>query len=432
MESEKQTKDKKTLAVAGLGYVGLPLALLAEQKGWRVIGIDVNPKKVEQLQHRVAPFLDEQVSKALLESNMESTVDFSRASEADVIAICVPTPVKEKYLPDLESVKGACWGIGPFLKKGQLIILESTVNPGVSETVVQPILEEESGLKAGVDFYLAHCPERISPGDKKWTLVNIPRVVGSLEGKGLKMAVDFYESILEASIKPMASLKEAEAVKIVENSFRDINIAFVNELARSFSKMDIDVVNVIEGAATKPFSFIPHYPGCGVGGHCIPVDPYYLIEYAKSYGFSHDFLALARNINNSMPHFTVELTMKGLNEKGLAINNAKVAVLGLAYKADIDDIRESPALEILKLLKDYGADAVSFDPYVLNKSTAQSLDSALEGAKAVIVATSHQQFKALKPQDFLARGVLVVVDGRNCLDKKDFLASGLVYKGIGR
>jgi len=340
--------------------------------------------------------------------------------------------VYENHLPNLEPVKKACEHIAKFLQKGQLVILESTVNPGVSESIVLPILEKGSGLQGGVDFYLAHCPERINPGDKKWNVANINRVVGSLEEKGLKMAVDFYRSIISGEVNPMGSLKEAEAVKVVENSFRDINIAFVNELAMSFSRLDIDVVNVINGAATKPFSFMAHFPGCGVGGHCIPVDPYYLIDYAKKNGFNHDFLKLARRINNHMPEFTAEQVKRELSKKGISVQGAKVAVLGLAYKPEIDDYRESPSFKIIKYLQALGARVVSFDPFVIAKSAAKNLGEAVENAQAVVIATAHKAFKELKPEYLVKHGVKVVIDGRNCLQKDKFGAVGIVYKGIGR
>lgn len=424
--------QNKALAVIGLGYVGLPLALLASKKGWKTIGIDNSSEKVVMLQRKESPIVDEKISKDLKTTTFRATIDFSEVKNVSIVVICVPTPVHENHVPDLGPVESACKGIAPHLQKGQLVILESTVNPGVSESVVLPILEKESGLQAGRDFYLAHCPERINPGDTKWNVENIPRVVGSLEEVGLMRAIEFYSSIITGAVKPMGSLQEAEAVKIVENSFRDINIAFVNELARSFSHLGIDVVRVIEGAATKPFAFMPHYPGAGVGGHCIPVDPYYLIEYAKVNGFQHDFLALARRINNSMPQFTAELVQSALNEKKKAINGARVAVLGLAYKSDISDCRESPSFEIIKHLRELGASVVAHDPFVLQKSDAQSLDEALEGSDAVVIATAHSVFKALTPDDFKKYGIEVIVDGRNTLDREAIKKAGLVYRGIGR
>lgn len=422
---------KETVSVIGLGYVGLPLAILADQKSYQVTGIDTDPRKIELLNKKESPFYDEKISDDLKTSRIVISSSFEDIKHSSIIIICVPTPVNEDYMPNLEPVKDACKSIAPYLSKGQLIILESTVNPGVSEDIVLPTLEEFSGLKCGEDFSLAHCPERINPGDKKWTVENIPRVVGAIDKIGLNRAAAFYRSIVSGEIKEMRTIKEAEAVKVVENSFRDINIAFVNELAMSFSELGIDVVNVIKGASTKPFAFMPHYPGCGVGGHCIPVDPYYLIEYAKKHGFQHDFLSMARKVNNKMPKYAADKVSEGLNSKRIAINGTKVALLGLSYKPDVADDRESPSYKIIKHLKKYGAEVASFDPFIPTKSTASSLEDALKGAKAVLIATSHKLFKELTPDYLRSHGMEVVVDGRNCLDKESFDQSEILYMGIG-
>jgi nucleotide sugar dehydrogenase len=317
-------------------------------------------------------------------------------------------------------------------------------------------------MKAGTDFYLAHCPERINPGDKNWNVANIPRVVGATDDRGLELAVAFYRSIITGAVKPMATIREAEAVKVVENSFRDINIAFVNELAMSFDKLGINVVNVIEGAATKPFAFMPHFPGCGVGGHCIPVDPYYLIEYARENGYDHEFLSLARNINRRMPKYTATLASDLLPKKGVAIDGAQVTVLGLSYKANIGDTRESPAFDIIAELEKMGAQVRSYDPYASAPSAqhtaaplatavsgrkqspvpdalferlpsgSDDMQEALAGADAVIIATNHRMFVEADPQLFVDAGVKVIVDGRNCLDSSHIRNLGILYKGIGR
>jgi len=425
-------KQDKTVAIVGLGYVGLPLALLASKKGHRVIGIDIDQRKVDSIKQKKSPFVDEEVQSQLQDTTMEVYSDFEKVSEASIVVICVPTPVFENRMPDYGPVRGAVTSIAPHIKKGQLIILESTVNPGVCDEIVVPLLEEKSGLKAGQDFMVAHCPERINPGDKKWNVSNISRVVGGLNVESLKVALEFYESVISAPIKPMGSLKEAEAVKVVENSFRNINIAFVNELAQSFEKLGIDVVNVIEGASTKPFAFMPHYPGCGIGGHCIPVDPYYLIEYAKEHGFEHSLLKLACHTNEHMPDYTAELVERGLKEKGENIQGAKVAVLGLAYKAGIGDDRESPSYEIIKALKKRGAEVIAYDPYVPEKSDVKRIEDALEHVSAVVVATDHALFRNLRGYSLAKNGLKVVVDGRNCLNKEEIKQAGLYYTGIGR
>lgn len=426
--------ESKTAAVIGLGYVGLPLAVLLAKKGYRVIGVDINEERVDEIRSGAVPFKDENLAAELKRYPIEATTEAAKIQSASIIVICVPTPVYENRMPNLEPVERAAKNIAPNLIKGrgQLVILESTVNPGVTENIVLPLLEKGSGLVCGTDFFLAHCPERVNPGDTKWNVENINRVVGGFDAASLERAAAFYESVLTGSVRKMPSLKEAEAVKVVENSFRDINIAFVNELAKSFARMGIDAINVINGAATKPFAFLAHYPSRGVGGHCIPVDPYYLIEYAKKQGFDHQFLALARKINDSMPLYTAELTMKALNEKKQAMHGAKIAVLGLAYKADIDDCRESPSFEIIKHLQEFNADVVTYDPYVLSRSSAQSLDEALTGADAIVIATDHSAFKEITPETLKRLGVDTLIDGVNCLDKQAFLSAGLSYHGIGR
>ncbi len=405
-------KKKTKVAVIGLGYVGLPLALLAEVKGYDVIGIDNNPQKIKNLK-------------------IKATSDFAETKDADIVIICVPTPVYKNRNPDYSPVKNACKSIAPYLKKGELVVLESTVNPGVCEEIVAPIIEKYSGLLVG-EFLLAHCPERINPGDDKWDVSNIPRVVGGWNRQSTQKAYEFYTSILSSHVKIMNSLKEAEAVKIVENSFRNINIAFVNELAQSFSKLGIDVVNVIDGASTKPFAFMAHYPGCGVGGHCIPVDPYYLIDYAKKNGYTHRFLSLACKVNEEMPSYTVSLLKRELKKQGKKMKGSTVAVLGLSYKANIADLRESPAEDIIKHLKKGGAAVKSYDPYVDGDSKIKNLDDALESVDAVILATNHKEFLELTPEMLVKNNIKIIIDGRNCLPKKDFINAGIEYVGIGR
>lgn len=441
MNNNIHTREKRTLeiplettvAIMGLGYVGLPLALLCARKGYRVIGIDHDADKIELLRNKVSPFHDKEITRELADTAIEFDTEPARVGEASIIILCVPTPVYPDYTPNLEPLTGAGMNIAPHIARGTLVIIESTINPGVSEDIMLPIFETGSGFTGGIEFELSHCPERINPGDPVWNLESIPRVVGSLTSQGLAQTVAFYESILNAAVNPMGSLKETEAVKVVENSFRDVNIAFVNELAMSFKKLGIDVMNVINGAATKPFSFMPHAPGCGVGGHCIPVDPYYLINYGKKNGFNHQFLAMARRINNHMPIFTIEIAEEALRTKGFTLRGAKIAILGLSYKPDVDDVRESPAHKIIEELTAKGAHPVSYDPYAITHSDVKNLDDALAGAAAVIVVTAHKKFLEELNPDYLERhGVSVIVDGRNCLNKDHFLASNVLYTGIGR
>jgi UDP-N-acetyl-D-glucosamine dehydrogenase len=423
---------KKTVAVIGLGYVGLPLAVRASERGYHVIGFDTNEEKIALLNQGKSPIEDAFLEENLARFRFDATSDVKKLKQADIFLICVPTPVDKSFYPDLEPVISASKLIATHAKKGALVVLESTVNPGVSEEVVRPIFEK-AGYKVSRDIYLAHCPERINPGDTTWNVTNIPRVVGSFDQTGLKLAYEFYSSIVDGEIRKMKSIREAEAVKIVENSFRDINIAFVNELARSFDVLNIDVKDVILGAATKPFAFMAHYPSCGVGGHCIPVDPYYLIERAKQSGFDHKFLKIAREINNSMPGYTVELLQDALNTVKLPVNGTKVGVLGLSYKANVDDVRESPAFKVIKHLEEHGARVETFDPHVKKRSSMKTLEALLKKSEAIVLVTDHKEFKeTITPALLKKYGIKVIIDGKNCLDKASFSKSGIIYKGIGR
>lgn len=423
---------KKTVVVVGLGYVGLPLCVRASERGYKVIGFDTNEEKIALLKQGKSPIEDAFLKENIARFPFDATSDAKKLKAADIFLICVPTPVDESFYPDLEPVISAATLIATHAKKGALVVLESTVNPGVSEEIVRPIFEK-SGYTVGKDIYLAHCPERINPGDAKWNVTNIPRVVGSFDKTGLDLAYAFYASIVDGEIRKMKSIREAEAVKIVENSFRDINIAFVNELARSFDVLNIDVKDVILGAATKPFAFMAHFPSCGVGGHCIPVDPYYLIERAKQSGFDHKFLKIAREINNGMPAYTVELLQDALNQVKLPVNGTKVGVLGLSYKANIDDVRESPAFKVIKHLEKHGAKVETFDPHVKKRSSTTSLDALLKKSQALVLVTDHQEFKdTLTPALLKKYGIKVIIDGKNCLDKVSFAKAGIIYKGIGR
>ena len=425
-------RTKQTVAVIGLGYVGLPLAVRAVERGYEVVGIARNKEKIDMINKGISPIEDAGLSADMKLYKVKATADPKVIAKADIVLLCIPTPVDEFHNPDLAPVREASEMAAANAKKGALIVLESTVNPGVSEEIIRPIFESH-GFSVGKDIFIAHCPERINPGDEKWTVKNIPRVVGSFDRKGLDLALAFYRSIVDGEIRPMKSIREAEAVKIVENSFRDINIAFVNELAKSFDVLDIDVKDVIQGAATKPFSFLAHFPSCGVGGHCIPVDPYYLIERAKQSGFDHQFLKIAREINNSIPDYTVELLQDGLNLLKMPLNGTKVGVLGIAYKANIDDVRESPSFEIIKKLKEHKATVLTFDPHVPRLSTEKSLAAFLKKCDALIIATNHREFVDVLTPDLLKKnGIKAIIDGKNCLDKSAFRKSAVYYKGIGR
>lgn len=423
-------KTKKSVCIIGLGYVGLPLAVQCALKGYEVYGLENDTEKNTLINLGKSPIKEDFLEENLPNIKLTATNDPSVIKKSDVVIVCVPTPIDESFFPDLGPVKVAAKTITENLNPGQLVVIESTINPGVCEEVVEPIFAQ-AGFKVGQDYELAHCPERINPGDPKWNVTNIPRVVGSFSENGLKTAVTFYEDIIDATIMPMKSVREAEATKIVENSFRDINLAFVNELAKSFDCLGIDIVDVIKGASTKPFAFMPHWPSRGVGGHCIPVDPYYLIERAKASGFDHEFLKIARKVNNSMPEYTVELLQDALNKVKLPLNGTVVGLMGISYKADIADLRESPALKIIKHLKHHQAEVLVFDPHTEKHSSTDSLEELLEKSTALILATSHKEFVEMDPAIFKKHGIKVIVDGMNCLDKNAIEKHGIIYKGIG-
>lgn len=410
-----------TVTIIGLGYVGFPLALQIASKGHIVLGLDKDEKLLETIRNNKSPITqDDHINQHLGKVKLElSTV----IKTSDIYIVCVPTPVYKKELPDLTFVKDAVNEISTVLKDGDLIVIESTIYPGVCNDIVQPVLD-----KTGINYHLAHCPERINPGDKKWNVSNIPRVVGGNTQAATIKAKEFYESIIDAEITLVSQLKAAEATKILENTFRDINIAFINEMAKSFYKLGIDTMEVIKGASTKPFAFMPHYPGIGVGGHCIAVDPYYMIEKGKEVGFDHDFLSLARRINSNMPLFTVDVITDGLNEFKKSLNGSRIAILGLSYKPNVADDRESPTHELIKLLKAKNAKVITFDPYFIKESSANSIEEAIEKADCVVLATAHNEFIT---NESVYKDQNLFVDGRNALNKEYFHNNGILYKGIG-
>lgn len=422
--------DRKTIAVVGLGYVGLPVALLAAERGYAVRGVDVDQEKVDAINAGKSPLEDETISRALAKKPITASTDPATVAAADVVVIAVPTPVTEIKEPDLRPLTNALESLVPHLQSGQLISIESTINPGVMESIVIPSLAKRPDLAVDV----VHCPERINPGDTTWTVRTIPRVIGGVTPKATARGQAFYESILDADVMPMASVTEAEAVKILENTFRDVNIAFVNEMAKSFDKLGIDIKHVIKGASTKPFAYLPHFPGNGVGGHCISVDPYYMIQRGRQAGFNHEFLQLARDINDGMPAYTIGRLQEAFGIRDLTPSSAKVALLGLAYKRNIDDTRESPSLAIRSLLEGLSLKELRvFDPHVLQQSTVQTLDDALAGADTIILSTDHDEFiQALTPEQLTKNKIRIVVDGKNALDADGIAEAGIVYRGIGR
>ena len=425
----------KTITVVGLGYVGLPLAYLCAEKGNKVYGLEIDKSRVDLINNGKSPIEDEYLINKLrnLKGKIHATIDPNDCiPKSEIVIVCVPTPVDKNNSPDLTALMESVSTASKFIKSGTLFVVESTIYPGTIEEIVIPILEKQKFNVYKNDIFVAHCPERIDPGNKKWTIEILPRVVGGITKEATKKAAEFYRSIVNANVLELSSVKAAEATKIMENTFRDVNIAFINEMAQSFDKAGIDILEVIKGASTKPFAFMVHYPGAGVGGHCISVDPYYLIEKAKQLGFNHKFLLLAREINNSMPHYTVELLENELKKLKKSIKGAKVGVLGLAYKANVDDVRESPAFEVINVLKTKGAEVFVFDPYVKKGNTAKNLDELLSKSDYIVLVTDHEEFKSMNLDILKKHKILVVIDGRNCLAKERIKQMGILYHGVGR
>ena len=423
----------KTVTVVGLGYVGLPLACLCAEKGHKVYGFDVDKSKVDSVNKNESPIEDEHVGNRLKNVKIYATTNPEDCiPNSDIVIVCVPTPVDRNNSPDLTAVMNAALTVSKFIRQGALLVVESTIYPGTIEEVVLPILQKEKFNAQKNDLLVAHCPERIDPGNRKWTIEMLPRVVGGVTKEAAKAAAEFYRGILNAEVLELSSVKAAEATKIMENTFRDINIAFVNEMAQSFVKAGIDIIEVVKGASTKPFAFMPHYPGSGVGGHCIAQDPYYMIERGRQLGFNHEFLKLARKINNNMPHYTVELLENELKKLKKSVKGAKVGVLGLAYKGNVDDTRESPSFEVINILKTKGADVFVFDSHVKAGSNVKDLDELLNKSDYIVLVTDHKEFKQMDLEKLKKHKILVVIDGRNCLDKEKIKSMGILYHGIGR
>ena len=388
---------KAQVGVVGLGYVGLPFALEAAQAGFRVTGIERNQQRVNKInrgENYIDDIREEDLAREVGAGRLRAQVSYDGVENLDVIIIAVPTPLDKNLVPDLRYVRHVTEELAKHLRPGQLVSLESTTYPGTTEEVMQPILES-SGLKADKDFFLAHSPERVDPGNKRWQTKNTAKVVGGVGPNSLEVALAFYGSVLE-SVVPISSAKAAEMVKVYENTFRAVNIALVNELALLCDRMGLSVWEVLDAAFTKPFGIMPFYPGPGVGGHCIPLDPHYLEWKAREYNFRTRFIALAGEVNRSMPEFVRAKSWRILNDQGLAPSRSKILVLGMAYKKDISDWRESPAIEIIKLLQHDGADVTYHDPYIpvfkhegLNLKSIALTDDALNEADLVIIATDH-------------------------------------------
>ena len=420
-EWKNKIENKKVVVgVLGLGYVGLPLAREFASAGLKVIGFDIDQQKVRILNsgRSIIKHVPHTQIKQMVKSGcFSATTDMTSLKKADAILICVPTPLTENRDPDMRFVISSTRTIAKYLRPGQLIVLESTTYPGTTREVMVPILQS-SGLKAGKDFHLAYSPEREDPGNKDFTTKTIPKVVGGLTKKCCQKACELYKTAIVRAVA-VSSLEAAEAAKILENVYRCVNIAMVNELKIVFDRMGIDVWEVIHAASTKPFGFKAFYPGPGLGGHCIPIDPFYLTWRARQFGMPTRFIELAGEINTSMPHYVVTKTIEALNEYKKSLKGSKVLVLGLAYKKDIDDLRESPSIELIELLREKGAKVDYNDPYIPKthkqrqhdlKMVSKKLSSKmLAGYDAVLISTDHSDYN----YGWIVKNAKIVVDARN-------------------
>lgn len=409
------------VAVIGLGYVGLPLCLAFSKAGSRVLGLDVDAQKVENLQKGtsyIKHISDEDVKKAQENSFLTSSTDFSESAQAAAILICVPTPLTVNRTPDLSYIESTAKAFAPHLRKGQLVVLESTTYPGTTDEVVKPILEEGSGLVAGKDFFLAYSPEREDPGNPKSNFSDCPKVVGGFSETCLSKASDLYQTIVK-TVVPVSNCRIAEATKLMENIFRSINIALVNELKVIYANMDIDIWEVIEAASTKPYGYMPFYPGPGLGGHCIPIDPFYLSWKALEYGHHTRLIELAGEINTSMPDYVISRVIDALNDSAKSVKGSRILVLGVAYKADVDDDRESPSYAIMDSLEKRGAIVSYNDPFVpviregrSNQTVAgRECVPVSDDYDAILLCTNHTEYQTMDFSKFMAP----VIDCRNAI-----------------
>lgn len=418
-----------TVGIVGLGYVGLPLMWTFHKHGMPVLGFDIDQFKVDCVNNgksyikHLGPDMMSTLAKS---DNCGATTDFKRLSEVDAILLCVPTPLDEHREPDMTYVVKTTEAISHHLKKGHLVILESTTYPGTTEEIMVPILEKNSGMKVGTDFYVAYSPEREDPGNPNFNTERIPKVVGGLGDDALTLAKAMYDTAIVQTV-PVTDCKTAEAVKLTENIFRSVNIALVNELKIVYDAMGIDVHEVLDAAATKPFGFMKFTPGPGLGGHCIPIDPFYLTWKAREFGVNTRFIELAGEVNTSMPRYVIGKVTEGLNMRKKAVNGSRILVLGLAYKPNVDDMRESPSFEIMEILEHMGAEVEYYDPYIpviaetrehaeyTGKKSVNWDEATVRSFDAVVVVTDHSDVD----YDALLNWSDVIIDSRNVIKTKN-------------
>jgi len=420
---EKILNKKAKIGIIGLGYVGLPLAMAFIKKGFKVYGLDIDKDRIKRLNSGKSYILDvssAELKEAMANEGFSVTADFSRIRESDAVIICVPTPLYKTKEPDVSYIVSAVNSIKKYMKRGQIVVLESTTYPGTTEEVMLPILES-GGLKEGRDFYLAFSPERIDPGNKKYDTKNTPKIIGGISRGSTEIAKLLYEQAID-TVVPVSSSKVAEMVKLLENTFRIVNIGMVNELMLMCDKLGIDVWEVIDAAKTKPYGFMPFYPGPGVGGHCIPVDPIYLSWKARMHGFEARFIDLASQVNSEMPHYVVSKVIEGLNNQRKPLKCSRVMVIGAAYKKDVKDLRESPALEIIDQLIKKGALVSYYDPYLpylkihgINLKGVPFNKDSFKDSDCVVIVADHSNID----YKFIAKNSKLVVDTRNVLKDVD-------------
>ncbi len=411
------------IGILGLGYVGLPLAAAFGEAGFTVVGVDPDQRKIEALNQGTSYIQDvptEQVKRLVGAGKLTATTDFTALSQVDAVSICVPTPLRKTGDPDMSYIMSATTELAKNMHRGMVVVLESTTYPGTTRELLLPMLGQERGLTVGEDFFLAFSPERVDPGREDWTTLNTPKVIGGITPDCSDVAAAWYGHALK-TVVPVSSAEAAELSKLLENTFRMINIGMVNELAIMCNRLGVDVWEVIEAAATKPFGFMKFTPGPGLGGHCIPIDPLYLSWKMKSFQYTARFIELASDINTNMPRYVVSRVMDAMNEQGKTLKGSKCLVLGAAYKPDIDDIRESPALDVIGLLQKKGATVDYHDPYIphlhthddLEMDSVKDLMSAVREADCVVIVTNHSQY------DYLAilEAASLIFDTRNALGK---------------
>lgn len=415
---ERISTKQANIGIVGMGYVGQPLALRYSQIGFKVTGFDVDAQKVEQLNagHSMIEHISDDEVKAANGAGMSSTTDFGRISDMDAIILCVPTPLNKYREPDLSFVTNTCDAIAPFVRSGQVISLESTTYPGTTEEEILPRISE-SGLTVGADFFLVYSPEREDPGNANFTTNTIPKVVGGYTSSCLEIGQALYQPAID-KIVPVSSTKAAEMTKLLENIHRAVNIGLVNEMKIVADRMGIDIFEVIDAAATKPFGFTAYYPGPGLGGHCIPIDPFYLTWKAREYGLSTRFIELSGEINQRMPEYVVDKLVDGLNVRGKALKDASVLILGIAYKKNVDDMRESPSVQVMELLRDKGVKLSYSDPHVpsfpkmrehhFDLSSVELTPEAISEFDVVVLATDHSKFD----YDMIAEHAKLIIDSR--------------------